>query len=200
MFLPGAAGDPEFWQPVAARLLPAIEGVRLGWPGLGTQPACANVRGFDDLLRVTLEAIDRPVTVVAQSMGGIIAVRAALAAPDRVRRLVLVATSGGVDVARFGAADWRAEYRLAYPDAARWIMDARVDLTDRIPSITTPTLLIWGDADPISPVAVGRHLATLLPSAQLVVIPGGDHGLARDRADDVAPLIRRHLEAAADRS
>jgi pimeloyl-ACP methyl ester carboxylesterase len=158
------------------------------------------VHGFDDLLRITLEAIDRPVAVVAQSMGGIIAVQATLAAPHRVRRLVLVATSGGVDVARFGAADWRAEYRHAYPDAARWIMDARVDLTDRIPSITTPTLLIWGDADPISPVAVGRHLATLLPNAQLVVIPGGGHALARDRADEVAPLIRRHLETAPDGS
>lgn len=83
-----------------------------------------------------------------------------------------------------------------YPAAAAWIFDASIDLTDRIRTITTPTLLLWGDADPISPVAVGEHLASLLPRADLVMIPGGNHAFARDRADEVAPYIVRHLGAA----
>jgi pimeloyl-ACP methyl ester carboxylesterase len=193
VFLPGASGNPQFWTPVARHLSPSIECVRLGWPGLGREPARDDVRSFDDLVRLTVETIDRPVALVAQSMGGIVAVRAALAHPERVRRLVLVATSGGVNVARLGASDWRADYRREYPNAASFIFDVRVDLTDRIPSITAPTLLIWGDVDPISPVAVGKHLATLLPKAELVIIRGGDHALARDRADEVAPLIAHHL-------
>jgi pimeloyl-ACP methyl ester carboxylesterase len=167
--------------------------VRLAWPGLGAQPPRDDVRGIDDLVRITVDAIDRPVALVAQSMGGIVATIAVLARPALVQRLVLVATSGGVDVRRFGASDWRPEYRAAYPGAAPWIFDARVDLTDRFPSIAAPTLLLWGDADPISPVAIGKHLATLLPRAELVVIAGGDHALARDRADEVAPHIARHL-------
>jgi pimeloyl-ACP methyl ester carboxylesterase len=42
-------------------------------------------------------------------------------------------------------------------------------------------------------VAVGRRLASLLPQAHLVVLPGGTHDLAMERAAEVAPLIDRHL-------
>jgi pimeloyl-ACP methyl ester carboxylesterase len=68
-----------------------------------------------------------------------------------------------------------------------------IDLTDRIPTITAPALLLWGDADPISPVSAGRSLASLLPKSHLVVVPGGDHAFVRDRADEVAPHVARHL-------
>jgi pimeloyl-ACP methyl ester carboxylesterase len=75
----------------------------------------------------------------------------------------------------------------------RAVLEQRRDLTDRLPDVRVPALLIWGDADPISPPAVGRHFAKLLPHAELVVIPGGEHALARDRAPEVAPHIVRHL-------
>jgi pimeloyl-ACP methyl ester carboxylesterase len=87
----------------------------------------------------------------------------------------------------------RPDYRREYRDAASWIFDVSIDLTDRIPSITVPTLLLWADADPISPVRVGQSLASLLPNAHLVVIPGGDHAFARDLADDIAAHVIGHL-------
>jgi pimeloyl-ACP methyl ester carboxylesterase len=191
LFLPGAGGDPAFWAPVASTL--SADAVRLAWPGLGRQPPRDDVRGLDDLVRLTLEQMDAPVDLVAQSMGGLVAVLAALARPDRVRRLVLVATSGGIDLTPFGVSDWRPDYRGQFPGASPWIYDVRMDLTDRIRTITTPALLLWGDADPISPVAVGSRLASLLRQAELVVIPGGDHAMARDRASEVAPLIARFV-------
>jgi pimeloyl-ACP methyl ester carboxylesterase len=126
-------------------------------------------------------------------MGGVVAVRAALKHPDTVQRLVLVATSGGVDVARLGGSDWRESYEAEHPAAARWITRERPDHTDEIPSITAPTLLLWGDNDAISPVGVGEHLASLLPNVRLRVIAGGTHSLAVDRAGEVAAQIRAHL-------
>ncbi|HET7342026.1 MAG TPA: alpha/beta fold hydrolase [Methylomirabilota bacterium] len=69
----------------------------------------------------------------------------------------------------------------------------RPDLTDRLADVHADTLLVWGEADRISPPAVGRELARLLPHAELVVISGGDHALARDRAAEVAPHVVRHL-------
>lgn len=57
--------------------------------------------------------------------------------------------------------------------------------------------LLWGDADPISPVAVGQRLAALLPQAQLHVFAGGDHDLGHALAHEVAPLIDAHLASAA---
>jgi pimeloyl-ACP methyl ester carboxylesterase len=58
-----------------------------------------------------------------------------------------------------------------------------------------PTLLIWGDSDPISPVAVGTRLREMLPRATLVVIAGGTHDLVAERSSDVIPLIEAHLAA-----
>jgi pimeloyl-ACP methyl ester carboxylesterase len=117
----------------------------------------------------------------------------ALARPERVRRIVLTATSAGIDITPFGPEDWRPEYTQEYPGAASWILTERPNLAARLPTVTAPTLLIWSDADPISPPGVGRRLAELLPRAELVLIPGVDHMFARDRADAVAPHIERHL-------
>jgi pimeloyl-ACP methyl ester carboxylesterase len=193
IFLPGASGDGGFWRPLGALLPADWPKAFLDWPGLGAIAPSPAVNGFEDLVGLVLQRLDGAVDLVAQSMGGVVALRAALAQPARVRRIVLVATSGGVDTRRFGAADWRPEYAREFPDARPWIVETRPDLTRDLPSIEAPVLLIWGDADPISPVGVGAYLAGALPRARLVIVPGGDHALGRDRAAAIAPEVARHL-------
>jgi pimeloyl-ACP methyl ester carboxylesterase len=195
LFLPGAGGSPDFWKPVAERLPADWPKEHFGWPGLGDQPHDAAIAGIDDLVHRVAARIDGPVDLVAQSMGGVIATRLALAQPERVRRLVLVVTSGGVDMAGLGAADWRADYRRSFPRAAAWITAPGSSPGLAVERIVAPTLLIWGDADPISPVAVGRHLEQRIAGARLHVVPGGDHDLARTHAVEVAALVARHLTA-----
>ncbi|HEX4679410.1 MAG TPA: alpha/beta fold hydrolase [Gaiellaceae bacterium] len=193
IFLPGALGAAAFWHPVGDRLPAEWQKVYLAWPGLGAQRHDPEVRGFDDLVRLVEDALTEPSVLVAQSMGGVVALRAALRHPDNVQRLVLVATSGGIDVAGLGGSDWRAEYRAEHPEAARWITDDWPDHTGELRTVTAPALLLWGDSDPISPVAVGEHLASLLPDATLHVLAGGTHSLAVDLADEVAALIRANV-------
>jgi GNAT superfamily N-acetyltransferase len=163
------------------------------WPGLGGAPAEAQVNCFADLVSRVTREIAAPVALLAQSMGGVIAVLAALEKPSLVRHLVLSVTSGGLDMASFGAVDWRAEFSLRNPGTPTWFLQERTDLSARLAEVKAPVLLLWGDADPISPVAVGRRLAELLPSAELVVVEGGTHDLVHERADEVAPFIERHL-------
>ena len=105
------------------------------------------------------------------------AILAALRRPEFVRHLVLSVTSGGIDVAGLGAADWRPLFLKHNPEVPRWLVDERRDLTNRLREITIPVLLLWGDADPISPVAVGRRLVELFPAAKLLVVEGGAHDL-----------------------
>ena len=193
LFLPGAGGSPQFWKPVAEALPAAWPKEHFGWPGLGAQPHDPAIRGVDDLKKLVTATMDEPVDLVAQSMGGVIAARIALERPHLVRRLVLCVTSGGVDMAKLGAFDWRADYRRSFPKAATWITDGSPTLPLPVERIAAPTLLIWGDRDPISPVAVGRHLAERLPNARLEIVPGGDHDVASTHADFVARLIARHL-------
>jgi pimeloyl-ACP methyl ester carboxylesterase len=193
LFLPGAGGASEFWRPVAEHLPRSWEKVHFSWPGLGDQPHDSSVQGLDDLVARVEGALERPSDLVAQSMCGVVAIRVAVRQPERVRRLVLVATSGGVDMGRFGGVDWREDYRQTYPRAAGWISEEQSDLTGMITRITAPTLLLWGDEDSTSPVAVGEELEALLPNAILHVIAGGTHSFAHDRSRAVARLIAAHL-------
>jgi pimeloyl-ACP methyl ester carboxylesterase len=193
LFLPGSGASPDFWKPVGT-LLPADWSKHyFGWPGLGDQPHDPAIKGMDDLVRMVAARMDGPVDLVAQSMGGIIAARLAIEQPQKVRRLVLTVTSGGVDMTGLGASDWRASYRKSFPRAAPWITEPRAAGPLPVERIATPTLLLWGDADPISPVAVGRHLEARVPDARLHIVSGGDHDIAKTHAAELAPLIERHL-------
>jgi pimeloyl-ACP methyl ester carboxylesterase len=194
VFLPGAAGRASFWTPVAGRLADLGPTHCLDWPGFGGIPADAGIGSTDDLFRWMVARLPAgPVHLVAQSMGGALAVRLAIEHPERVDRLVLVATSGGVDVRSLGGEDWRPGYRASLPDVPPWFVDDRTDLTARLGEIRAPTLLLWSDADPVSPLLVARLLEERIPEARLVVLRGGTHTFARERPDEVAAAIRTHL-------
>jgi pimeloyl-ACP methyl ester carboxylesterase len=194
LFLPGAGGRASFWAPVAARLADLGPARRFDWPGFGGAPADPAIRSLEDLFAWLVARLPPGASdVVAQSMGGVLAVRLALEHAARVRRLVLVATSGGVDVRSAGAADWRPDYLASLPGVPRWFVDDRTDLTARLGELVAPTLLVWGDADPVSPIAVAHLLHARIRGSRLVVIPGGDHDVAHDRPDAVAAVIRDHL-------
>jgi poly(3-hydroxyoctanoate) depolymerase len=193
LFLPGAGGDTTLWHPVSAGLRHGVPRYFFGWPGFGGAPEDASVRGLDDLVEQVVARITGPVVLFAQSMGGLIALRAALARPERVRAMVLSVTSGGLDMRALGATDWRPQFAQRNPGAPRWFLDAKDDLTPHLHRISAPALLLWGDVDPISPVAVGRRLAQLLPRTELVVVPGGNHDLVSERAHEILPHIERHL-------
>lgn len=195
LFLPGVGADPGFWRPLGDRLPAHWQKHYFGWPGLGHQPADPSIKGWPDLVALVEAKLagDRPVDLLAQSMGGAIALEIALKHPAKVRRLVLCVTAGGLDVASLGASDWRPDYRRDYPEAALWVTEAHRDFAAELHRVAQPTLLLWGDADPISPPAVGRRLERLLPNARLHIVPGGEHDLVAARADAVAALVRAHL-------
>lgn len=195
LFLPGAGGAAEFWHPLGSLLPKQYDKTYLNWPGLGHEVHKPGLDSLDALTAHAAAHLHSQTVIVAQSMGGIFALRLALLYPQAVTKLILTAASGGIDVMRFGASDWRPAYRAEYPDAAPWITAARADHTAEISSIAQPALLLWGDADAVSPVAVGRHLAGLLQHATLHVVAGGDHGFAQARAAEIAPLVERFLAA-----
>ena len=151
------------------------------------------VQSIDDLVGMVIEQITQPSSLVAQSMGGYVALRVALERPDLVRRHVLTVASAGLAMNELGAINWRNNYAKNFPAAANWISEPTEDLSAKLSKITVPCLLIWGSADLISPVAVGEKLRTILPNAYLHVFDNADHDLAISHAGDVAKLIDKHL-------
>jgi len=194
VFLPGAGGLASFWAPVAARLADLGQQTLLGYPGFGPTPAEPGLRTLTDLGRWALERLPAGrCHVVAQSMGGVLAVRLALEAPARVATLTLAATSGGIDVAALGGSDWRRRFRDEHPDVPDWFEQDRTDLSGRLGELRAPTLLLHGDADPICPPAVPAFLAARIPGARPVLVRGGTHAFAHERPDEVASLVRAHV-------
>ncbi|MFS6826718.1 alpha/beta fold hydrolase [Cyanobium sp. ATX 6F1] len=193
LFLPGASGSTAFWQPLAERLTHPAERRFLGWPGFGPTPPDPAINSLTDLVDLVSGALDRPSALIAQSMGGVIALLTALKQPQSITHLVLIATSGGLAMAEHGAEDWRPAFMASQASVPPWFADATEDLTPLLPEIRMPTLLVWGDADPISPLSVGRKLEALLPRSKLRVIPGADHDLAFSHAAELAPMIEDHL-------
>jgi len=52
---------------------------------------------------------------------------------------------------------------------------AQTDTRDLLPTIKVPALLVWGDADQRSPLAIGHQIRDAVPSATLSVLPGAGH-------------------------
>lgn len=193
LFLPGASGNTQFWLPVAHLLTYPAEKVYLKWPGFGPTPPDPKVNSMHDLVDLVVAEMDQPIALIAQSMGCVMAIQATLEKPEFVTHLVLAVTSGGIDLESFGAQDWRPLIHAANPSFPRWFSEYDEDLTPQLHKIKSPTLLLWGDADPISPVSAGQRLAALLPNAKLHIVSGGDHNLVMIHAKEVAPLIDAHL-------
>jgi pimeloyl-ACP methyl ester carboxylesterase len=63
--------------------------------------------------------------------------------------------------------------------------DARAALA----ATRTPSLVVVGTRDLLTPVPAGRHLARLLPDADFVVLPRAGHQLMQERPAELAQLL-----------
>jgi pimeloyl-ACP methyl ester carboxylesterase len=70
------------------------------------------------------------------------------------------------------------------------------DTSGRLGEITAPTLIVHGDLDGVLPIANGRQIASLMPSARLEIIEDVGHMFWWERPQRSAELIREHALAA----
>jgi pimeloyl-ACP methyl ester carboxylesterase len=85
--------------------------------------------------------------------------------------------------------------RSSAPHACVDLVDmlVRVDLTDRLPEIATPTLIIAPDDSPFVSVESALERKRAMPNAKLQVIAGARHGVAFSHGSECAGVWRRLL-------
>jgi non-heme chloroperoxidase len=77
-----------------------------------------------------------------------------------------------------------------------------LDMTEELPEVRVPTLVLSGSSDVIAPPAQARRIAELIPDARLEVFKGAGHMLMLERTEEVDTLISdfaRDLGAGAPR-
>jgi pimeloyl-ACP methyl ester carboxylesterase len=70
---------------------------------------------------------------------------------------------------------------------------ADADLSDVLPTIATPTQLIWGALDARSPLSVAREFERQIPDATLTVIPGCGHVSNLEALQAFNAIVREFL-------
>ncbi|MFY1668779.1 alpha/beta fold hydrolase [Plantactinospora sp. WMMB334] len=81
-------------------------------------------------------------------------------------------------------------HRSPEADARRLGAIPGFDVTDRLPEIAAPTLLIYGEDDPAARPEIGQKIADAIPGARLEVIQGARHGITVEFAQETARLLR----------
>jgi len=60
-----------------------------------------------------------------------------------------------------------------------------------LPGISTPTLVVAGDSDPLVPPGNAQILSRLLPNARRHIVPGGGHLCLLERASELVPVMNQ---------
>ncbi len=160
-----------------------------------------------------------PITLVAHSNGGRIAIALAAQKPERISRLILVDAAGIVHnelplrikrvvfgtVAKVGKqftsnpTARKIFYKLIgakdygrAPENMRATMKnlISVDLTNQLSRITSEVLILWGSRDTATPVSDGHLMQRLIPGSKLVVFEGIGHSPHKDVPERVVEEIQ----------
>ena len=170
------------------------------------------------LLARWLETFGERVHLVGHSMGGQIAIHLAAERPDLVRSLVLVNAAGIPFTFHPGAhirplpkppfGGWRIA-QILLPDfiragptsvAAATTRVLRDDARPAMRAIRVPTLLVWGENDPLIPLRYGEAMQQEIAGSKLVVIPRAAHVSMWDNAEEFNRVVSSFLDEIEQRS
>jgi pimeloyl-ACP methyl ester carboxylesterase len=73
-------------------------------------------------------------------------------------------------------------------------MNKEIDVRHVLPAVRAPTLIVHGSEDAIVPLEVARYMASLIPAAQVVEIPGAGHLALGQHAAAIGAEIEQFLK------
>ena len=248
VLLHGTSASLHTWEGWVKALKTQRRVITFDLPGFGltgpfTGRYAAAGYGGDAYARFVLDVAERlkltRFVIGGNSLGGEIAWRVAVLAPERVHQLVLVDAAGppfvpehfplGWQLARVPVLNHVLEWVLprqlvaqglasVYGEPARItpeLVDRYFELTlregnrralmerlremrpgvdaERIASIRTPTLVLWGRRDRLIPLAVGEHFGRTIPGSRLVIFDDLGHVPHEEDAARTVKPVRAFL-------
>ena len=202
--------------PLALHLSPWFRTIAPDLPGYGRSPKpwhVLNVVELADVLErfMARERIDEAI-LVSLSFGCQIVVELAARKPESVTAAVLVGPTIDVDarsapaqVARLlldGTREPLGLMPVIFQDYTAFglrrgfvtLMHAlEHDVVDKLPRMTSPTLVVKGENDPIVPDTWARHIVDLLPNGSFAVIEGAAHAANFSHPAELTDLVREFV-------
>ena len=156
------------------------------------------VRGF-------LKKEKIPKTILAgHSFGGRVAIKLAISNPELISKLILINSAGierknlliktlkkiKIKSELFKSIFGSKDYLAAKGNLRETLINiVEENLEPELEKIKIPTLIIWGRDDHITPLWMGKVMATQIQGSTLSVI-SGDHGLPYRKAREVFDVIK----------
>ena len=214
VLLHGLSGSHRWWRytaPVLARNHAVHVVDLIGFGRSRRAPRQPHIGEMAELLSVWMDEqhITRP-HLVGHSMGGQIAIHMA-AGGATLHSLTLIDPAGlprrlaAREIARFVASAlppraWGAPRFVptialdALRAGPRTLLRAGLhllsdDVTPLLARINVPTLIVWGELDPLLPASHGRRMADAIPGARLVIVEGAAHNVMCDRPAELNSLL-----------
>lgn len=215
VLLHGLSGSRRWWRSnmTALEAVRRVYVVELVGYGSARHQRSLGVRAAARLLAQWMDALDlRGADLIGHSMGGQIALWLTVLRPERVRRLVLACASGLLrkkwwQVAlklpgamrrgnlRFVPTILADGVRAGLPNLLRSSRDLlREDISELLPQVAAPTLVIWGERDVLVPPALGRMLAQSIAGASFVSLPRAGHVVMVDAPAEFNRLVVDFLQ------
>lgn len=222
LFVHGAGGDHTLWGQQLRELSKNFSVAALDLNGHGRSPARAGdglTLYVEDVLAV-LEALALPTVVIGHSMGGAIALTAALQRLRNLRGLGLVGTGARLKVhpqilelcqTNFEEAiELVVSWAFAEGASAELVQKAReqmrrngpaalyrdflscstFDVMSRLSEIPVPTIVICGREDKLTPLKYSEYLQKNIPNAQLHVIERAGHMVMLEQPEVVTTALK----------
>lgn len=153
---------------------------------------------FSSFFENFMDALDlRHASLVGHSLGGGIALGFTLTHPYRVEKLIVVASLGlAEDIALVGkllipifTLKAKLKNDETYLSMLRNRKESRVSFLDRLPEMTTPTLIVWGEWDGYSPVKLAYRAHMLMKDSRLCVFKRCWHAPQRKNPAEFNRLV-----------
>lgn len=172
------------------------------------------IESFLDTLKI------KDAVLIGHSFGGAVGIKTALKYPQRLASLVLIDSSGirkkTIAKSLIATAAKLAKPVFALPfmqgvrkkiyqsmGAEDYVMRPELkdiylkviqeDLSPLLKTVTVPTTIIWGENDMETPIKHAKLMQSVIPNAQLFVIPHAGHFSFLDETDEFVKILEHNL-------